>query len=151
MYMYTKLCTDNIELCMFGNYPTLYMYFMCAQEGTMYRYICKYSFFHWSLVHRMSVVISFSFHADSTFTVENVSSVIALLKPQQLEHMTDHPKYKAYMKEGDDQSTAYVQYYMHSSLDPSWEDLGQKLYNDEDTPLSALEKLRQFLPPIGIV
>ena len=65
--------------------------------------------------------------------------------------MTDHPKYKAYMKEGVDQSTAYAQYYVHSSLDPSWEDLSQKLYNDEDTPLLALEKLRQFLPPIGIV
>ena len=98
----------------------------------------------------MSVVIFYPC-SDFTLTVENVSSVMALLKPERLRDMTDNPRYKIYIKDGDVQSTAFARYYVHSSLNPSWRHLAEQLTSDKDTPLLALERLRQFLPPIGIV
>ena len=98
----------------------------------------------------MSVVIFSS--SDSTLTVENVAAVMALMKPEWLEKkITEEPRCEAYMRELGDRITAVALYYIHSSLDQSLRKIAEELYNDEDTPLLALEKLRHFLPPIGIV
>ena len=84
--------------------------------------------------------------------MESVAAVMALMKPEWLEKtITEEPHCEAYMREFGDQSTAVAWYYIHCFHYQSWRDLAKDLYDDEDTPLPALEKLRQFLPPIGIV
>ena len=98
----------------------------------------------------MSVVIFSS--SDSTLTVENVAAVMALMKPEWLEKkITEEPRCEAYMRECGDQNTAVAWYYIYCFKYQSWREIAEKFYNDEDTPLPALEKLRQFLPPIGKV
>ena len=98
----------------------------------------------------MSVVIFSS--SDSTLTVENVAAVMALMKPEWLEKMiTKKLHCGAYMSEFGNQSTAVAWCYIHCFRYQSLRDLAEDLFDDEDTPLPALEKLRQFLPPIGIV
>ena len=74
---------------------------------------------------------------------------MALLTPEHLKVMTYKPKFETYMKEGDDQSTAIARLYMHYLPFLSWREIAKELYNHYDTSLPALEKLRQFLPPIG--
>ena len=86
--------------------------------------------------------------------MENVAAVMALMKPEWLEKKIANKSHcQTLMTECGDQSIATAGYYIHSyPKDPwTWRKIAKELYNDKDTPLPALEKLRQFLPPIGIV
>ena len=90
--------------------------------------------------------------SDSTMTVGNVAAVMTFMKPEWLEErITEDPRCGAYMRKCGDQSTAVAWYYIHCFRYQSWRDLAEDLYFDKDKTLPALEKLRQFLPPIGIV
>ena len=95
--------------------------------------------------------------SDSTLSVENVSLVMSLVPPEHRmsiwEDIIPDFRYEAITREyhdGESQNTALVHFYVHCSGHPSWKKLAQKLYGCYGTPLPALEKIRQFLHPIGV-
>lgn len=96
-------------------------------------------------------------HADSTLTVENVSSVMSCVQPEHRlsvwEIMIPDSRCEAIMREYHDeesQNIAFAHFYVHCYLDPSWEKLAKQLYDYDDPTLPALKKIRQSLPPIGV-